>query len=186
MKRAFVLVAAMVVTLTMLTAVGGEAAAKEPMTLAERLVSLDAELTQNGEVGWAFNNWKQEFKEAMRLGENYLFGTKQYQAVQAMTIGKYGNFEENYEEMKKNKFLQALAKGDEYDYGIAGVTYLAKAYKKQDGMVGAGGYFRETKNETSWSIYNSEILARRLGVTVGLIDAWNEALSAYTPEQVYY
>lgn len=159
-------------------------------TLERYIGAYNTELSVNGEVGDAFNHWKNLYNKAVNLGNKGLYGTKTFQAVLHMTIGAKGNFQENFEKMKANKFLQALAKGDAYDYGLSGVTYCAKLYARQGGeLKQADGTliarFKSDNKQTSWNIKNPTLLAKELGVTTELVMAWKHALDAYTVRHVY-
>ena len=160
-------------------------------TLESRLSALTQTLAESGEIGWVFNRWKYEYNTAMKMGENGLVATRQYQAIQVMTIGKRGNYKENFERMKENKFLSALANGDAYDYGLDAVAYLAKDYKRSDGEIlnekgEVLGVFCSDGDTIQWGIYDYDGLAKELGVTPQLISAWNDALSAYDERKIVY
>lgn len=159
-------------------------------SLEQYIQAYDSEIVKNGEVGWAFNRWKALYNEAIRVGNEGLYGTKILQAVIHMTVGDKGNFEANFEKMKENKFLQALAKGDSYDYGLSGVTYLAKLYAKEGGELKQPNgaliaSFKSDSKQTSWNIKNPTLLAKELNVTSELIVAWKHALDAYAKRIVY-
>lgn len=159
-------------------------------TLSKQLQAYSAEIATKGEIGSDFMHWKRLYNEAIELGNRGLYGTKTLQAVLEMTIGAKGNYEENFQKMKDNKFLQALAKGDYYDYGISGIQYLAKAYAKSNGQVKVAentvvAEATYNSKETSWHIKNPIFLAKKLGVTQQLIFTWIDALDAYRNRKVY-
>lgn len=161
-------------------------AAPEPIgTLGEYI----SDFISKREIGYDFNNWKYYYNEAIKMADAGLYGTIQYQAVLQMTIGATSNYQVNHEVMKDNGFINALASGDYYDYGLKAVEYLAKQYRKEDGVVSfngrVGGIFESTDSQISWNIKDIKTLAKALDVTPELIKAWRDALEAYQTRLVY-